>query len=195
MSRLERALVRLAGDLNALGARWALIGGLAVSVRAEPRTTRDVDVAIAVASEREAEDLVRGLRARGYRLLPFHFERRDDRLATVRMIAPGEGDEGVVVDLLFGSAGIEEEIVAAAEVLELSPGAVPVAAVGHLLALKVLAENDNRPFDRSDIRALLKVAGPQDVELARRSLELMERRGHGRGKHLLARFDSFLAST
>lgn len=49
------ALRRLDGDLDRVGVRWALIGGLAVSVRAEPRFTRDVDVAVAIDSDVEAE--------------------------------------------------------------------------------------------------------------------------------------------
>lgn len=36
MERLHAALAELKDDLDALGAHWALIGGLAVSVRAEP---------------------------------------------------------------------------------------------------------------------------------------------------------------
>ena len=46
---LADALIRLDADLRAIRARWALVGGLAVSARAEPRTTRDIDVAIALA--------------------------------------------------------------------------------------------------------------------------------------------------
>ena len=37
--------------------RLALVGGLAVSARAEPRFTRDVDLAVAVVSDDEAERL------------------------------------------------------------------------------------------------------------------------------------------
>lgn len=46
-TRLAEALVQLQADLLDIGARWALIGGLAVSGRTEPRTTRDIDVAVA----------------------------------------------------------------------------------------------------------------------------------------------------
>ncbi len=49
--RLAEAFVRLQGDLKAIGASWALVGGLAVSARAEPRTTRDIDVAVAVGDD------------------------------------------------------------------------------------------------------------------------------------------------
>lgn len=41
---VEESLRRLARDAAALQLQWALIGGFAVSARAEPRFTRDVDV-------------------------------------------------------------------------------------------------------------------------------------------------------
>jgi len=44
------------------------------------------------------------------------------RLATIRLIPPGERERGVVVDLLFASSGIEREIVAGAQVVEVMAG-------------------------------------------------------------------------
>lgn len=44
MERPHAALEEPKDDLEDLGVRWALIGGLAVSAGAEPRTTRDIDV-------------------------------------------------------------------------------------------------------------------------------------------------------
>jgi hypothetical protein len=43
VTRLGRALGAIAAVLDDLGVRWALVGGLAVSARTEPRTTRDVE--------------------------------------------------------------------------------------------------------------------------------------------------------
>ena len=40
-----------------------LVGGLAVSARCEPRFTRDIDIAVALADDAQAEKLVRALRA------------------------------------------------------------------------------------------------------------------------------------
>ena len=51
------ALVHIARLLDSLGRDYALVGGLAVSIRAEVRFTRDVDVAVAVDSDAEAESL------------------------------------------------------------------------------------------------------------------------------------------
>lgn len=62
------------------------------------------------------------------------------RLATMRLRVPGEEAGGVVADLLFASSGIEPEVAAEAEPLEVMGGVVlPVARTGHLLALEVLA--------------------------------------------------------
>ena len=55
MQSVDAVLRQAAADLDAIGARWAVIGGLAVAFRAEPRFTKDVDVAVAVADDREAE--------------------------------------------------------------------------------------------------------------------------------------------
>ena len=66
--RLAAAFLRLNADLRAIEARWALIGGLAVSARAEPRTTRDLDVTVAVADDREAEKTVFRMVNLGYRI-------------------------------------------------------------------------------------------------------------------------------
>ena len=66
MTPLQLAVRCLLDDLATQ--RLALVGGLAVSARAEPRFTRDVDLAVAVVSDDEAERLVSRLVTRGYRI-------------------------------------------------------------------------------------------------------------------------------
>ena len=61
MSRLKEVLVRLDADLRELSSSWALVGGWAVAVRAEPRATKDFHIAVAVDSYAEAESLVRAV--------------------------------------------------------------------------------------------------------------------------------------
>ena len=46
-------------------AKFAIVGGLAVSARAEPPMTRDADLAIAVETDAEAEGIVLSMRLRG----------------------------------------------------------------------------------------------------------------------------------
>jgi len=69
-ARIEQALAAVVGDWARNGQRFALVGGLAVSVRAEVRFTRDVDLAVAVTNDADAEALVYHLRESGYRVAP-----------------------------------------------------------------------------------------------------------------------------
>ncbi len=185
MNQLERVLLRLHSDLRQLGATWAVVGGFAVGVVSRPRTTFDIDVAISVAADRDAEKLVRDLRDRCYVLDRTIEQEATRRLAGARLIPPPEVGAGAPVDVLFASSGIETEIAAQAEQLEVMRGVVmPVARVGRLIALKVLADQPNRPNDRSDALELLAEASTAERELARTSLELIERRGFHRGKDL-----------
>ncbi|MFI5394887.1 MAG: nucleotidyl transferase AbiEii/AbiGii toxin family protein [Candidatus Binatia bacterium] len=144
MNRLAGALARLLGHLTICGVRGALVGGLAVSARAEPRLTRDLDLAVEVVSDAEAERLIQRLVTLGYATVAIIEQEHTHRLATVRLRLPGASERGVVADLLFASSGIEAEVVAAAEPLEVFPGVVvPVAQIGHLVALKLLARDDH----------------------------------------------------
>lgn len=93
-----------------------------MSVRTEPRLTRDADLAVPVNDAHEAEALVRALQGRGWQVVAAVEQEAVRRLATVRLAAAGEDARGAVVDLLFASSGIEPEIVAAAEAVDVVPG-------------------------------------------------------------------------
>jgi hypothetical protein len=73
------------------------------------------------------------------------------------------------------------------------PRPVPVARLGHLIALKVLARDDRtRPQDRVDLAALLTQADAAALGEAREALTLVARRGFQRGRDLLAGLDAAL---
>lgn len=183
---MEAALRRTAGDLDRSGHGWALVGGFAVSARADPRFTADVDVAVMVEGDRSAEQLVRALISAGYGLVG-SVEHDNGRLATVRLTHNVDGPD-VVIDLLFASSGIEPEVTKSAEIIEVVSGLnLPVATVGHLIALKLLARDDaTRPQDVADLHGLLSVATPADLALAQQSVDLIETRGFNRGRDLRA---------
>ncbi|HVM00046.1 MAG TPA: nucleotidyl transferase AbiEii/AbiGii toxin family protein [Egibacteraceae bacterium] len=184
--RLADVLREVAAALNARGVRFALVGGLAVSVRTEPRFTRDVDLAVAAADDRGAEAVVGALAPRYEPVAVLEHEALE-RLAAVRLARAGQSPAGVVVDLLFASSGVEQEMVETAEPLEVFTGTrLHVARTGHLLALKVLARDDRRPQDEVDLQALLSVAGADDLVLAEEMLQLIVRRGANRGRQLVA---------
>lgn len=193
MSRLQDALGDIASLLQRERRGWALVGGLAVSAHAEPRFTRDIDLAVATTDDQDAEAFVRRLVSSGYRVRATLEQQAVGRLATVRLEAPGEGPAAVVVDLLFASSGVEAEVIQEAAVLEVLPGLrIPVAAIGHLLALKVLSVSPARPQDSIDILALLKEAKPADLDLARKAAALIVTRGFGRGRDLAADLEQHL---
>jgi len=96
VTSLESVLHRIAADLERSDVGFALVGGLAVSVRTEPRFTRDADFAVAVANDSEAEALIRHLRSCGYRIDALVEEEAAGRLATVRLAVAGDAEGPVI---------------------------------------------------------------------------------------------------
>jgi len=180
------AAFRAATELDDLGVAFALVGGLAVGARVEPRFTRDVDLVVSVASDDEAERVIHTLTQRGYVLRTVLEHTRAKRLATARLQHPRH--PGVFLDLLFASSGIEPEIAARAERIDYRPGTnLPVARIGHLIAMKVLSEKETRLQDRIDLQLLAASASASDWKLAEQSARLIRARGFHRGRALRRR--------
>lgn len=189
-TRLLTALRRIAEALNERHQQWALIGGLAVSIRAEPRFTRDIDLAVAVDDDASAEALVSHLQGLGFSLRLSLEQTALSRLATVRLLPPGEPEQGVVIDLLFASSSIEAEICIEAEPVEIAPDlVVPVARAGHLVATKLLAVSPDRPQDEADLQTLLAQLTPDDHARAVSAVERIEQMGANRGRSLRLELD------
>jgi Nucleotidyl transferase AbiEii toxin, Type IV TA system len=187
-SPVESALRRAVADLDALKVRWALIGGLAVSVRSVPRFTKDLDFAIAVANDSEAKDVVHQLRGRGYQPVEVLEQEYVERLSGVRLERSGSD---VIVDLLFASSGIENEVVTSAIRLEVLPQlSAPVATTGHLIALKTLA---GRNQDLTDLGSLIPAASTEDLDVAREAVRLIHARGFNREQDVAADLDKLIA--
>ncbi len=161
----------------------ALIGGIAVSARTEPRFTRDLDFAIAVADDPTAERYVFHLRQLGYEVRAALMQTARGRLSTVRLRRQGAGP---MIDLLFAATGIEVDIVAAANEIEVAGGLVaPVAQIGHLLAMKLVSRDDaRRPRDRDDLVHLAAAADAAEWARAEVAVAEIERRGFARGRDL-----------
>lgn len=157
--------------LKAAEIPFAVVGGLAVGVRAEPRVTRDLDLVVPVADDTDGEAKLLALQRRGFAIESV-FERRGGRLSTVRTTHPVAPE--VLVDFLLSNCLIEAEIVEEAALETVAPGArCLVAQSWHLLAMKVLA---NRKKDQADIQVLIEGSTPTTVRRAREALDLMQLR-------------------
>jgi predicted nucleotidyltransferase len=194
-SLIKRELFRISNELKNSGVAFALVGGLAVSLRGEERTTRDVDLAVSVDSDLAAETTVKLLLERGYRIQAVLEKKSHGRLATVRLDPPTFPDtRSILVDLLFASCGIEPEIVQEAEQLEIYPDlTLPVATLSSLLSMKILSADDEERFqDKADILSLLRNAKKEDLDRTKELLALIDTRGFGRGRDLLSNLGYFL---
>lgn len=192
VSELGKRLAQVRHDLIDLGAAFALVGGFAMSVHARARLTKDVDLAVAVTDDEEAEGLVRALHQRGYRVRAMVEQEDTGRMSTVRLSLPGSDSDLPEVDLLFASSGIETEVVQGAQEHLLSEvGTMPVARREHLIAMKTLSASEHRDHDVRDLIVLLSEASPRELELARQALALIKERGFDRGKDLEAELERF----
>lgn len=184
--RLAEGLTRLVNALDACGVAHAVVGGLAASARGEVRFTRDIDVAVAVEDDAQAEQLIYQLTQQGYGVVATVEQDRTARLATARLRSAG----GVICDLIFATSGIESEIVARAEPMELFPNTnVRTATAEELLATKVLAAAPARPQDLADIQAIVKANDGLDEAAIVELLLLIEVRGYSRGQNLLEKWE------
>lgn len=133
---------------------WALIGGLAVGFRCDPRGTQAVDLLILGDLESVAARMTRsGL-----------FVRTGPRAMAHR-------ETGIEVEILTHDfIGQPETLVAAAcrdsEWVQVTDFQIPVARPRYLMALKLkraLGRGMKATQDRADILRLLKAHGPQDL--------------------------------
>lgn len=185
---LEAALRAATELLEREGVRYAVVGALAVSARTIPRFTSDVDLAVAVESDEEVEALVGCFIRSGYSIRELFEHSTTGDILTVRLVHPSRPD--VSTDLLVGPSGIEDEVVAGAERVEVFPlWPVPVATTGHLIAMKLLAHDGGRPVDRQDLIHLLRRATPQDLATAETAASRIQARGRAPGRDLTAELE------
>ena len=179
ISAAANALVLLKQE----GVDGCLVGGLAVSVYCDPRFTRDVDLAIAVDNDASAELLMQSLVKSGFQISSIVEQEAVERLAMTRLL----NADGISIDLLVASSGVEAEIVKDAQRMEVVQGTVlPVARIGHLIALKLLSVSPGRETDHQDLRNLADIADAQEWDRCARAVQLIHERGYARGRNLTA---------
>ena len=168
---------------------FAVVGGLAVSTRTEPRFTRDIDFAVAVESEEDAQQVVYRMQRSGFLVEAIIENRASRRMATARL---RQGPKAPMVDLLFAASGIEPEVAASATKEDVLGQLVPVALVGHLIAMKLVSiDDDRRPRDRADLVELSKAADDTEWARAVTAVRLIRERGFGRDRDLAAALEEW----
>jgi len=171
------ALFRLASLLSEVGARWALVGGMAMIARVHIRPTDDVDVVLALPVSR-AREIAERSRRHG-----FTFDEEEMRTfgeaGLVRL--RDEQDPTTGADLIFVDSRFLDDVVNRATSVELAFGSVPVASVEDLLLLKLDA---NRPEDLEDAITLKDVHGAV--------LDRAYLKAQGAALYLTARLEAFL---
>ena len=172
MSFLFSELRQVATDLHHSGIPWCLVGGLGASVYVEPRTTKDIDIVVSLANQEETDGVKDFLLSKGYQNPQLLMHASPTRRMGWRLFIPPSREASIPLDILVAACGIEREIVASAITIEVLPGlTLPVASLGHLIAMKVLSQNKfERLQDRVDLIALLVKATEQDRLVVERSL-------------------------
>ncbi len=179
--KLAHVLRELVTLLEAQQMPYAVVGGLAASAHGEARFTRDIDLALLVNNDEEAEKCIYRLVEKGYVVMATVEQDVTHRLATARLRHPNN----VVCDLIFATSGIEREVIATAEPVELFPGThITTAKPESIVAMKVLSATPQRPRDLGDLQAILRANPRLDESRVRSLLESIEARGYARGQAL-----------
>lgn len=146
---LRPGLHKAARALDASGCAWALVGGVAVVARASIRTTKDIDVVVAV-DLAGLPSLLAHLAAEGF--TGDEAEIREFAPGgLVRLWLPPGRRQGLGLDLLFADDELSRQILDRATPVEIGGLSIPVATPEDLILMKLDA---NRPTDLDDVIAL-----------------------------------------
>lgn len=144
----EEHLVKLAQSLDRLNLPYMLIGGQAVLVHGEPRLTRDLDVTLAVDTDK-LPILLSLLAELGWPPLP----ENPAEFVEQTLVLPCEDPiTGIRMDFIFGLTRYEQDAVARAGKHEIQGITVRFATAEDLIIHKILA---GRPRDIEDVEGVL----------------------------------------
>ncbi len=154
------ALQSLAGWLTASQIPHTTIGGVAVSLIANPRATQDIDVLIWL-EEAGWETLLTdgntyGFEARINDVLEFA---KKSRVLLLR-----HSDSAVSVDISCGALPFEREIIERSNTLDIGGHQLRVPTPEDLIITKAVA---HRPKDLADIESILSITPSPDLERIR----------------------------
>lgn len=127
---------------------FALIGGLASTVRGEPRSTLDVDLVVGCDVPR-CRELIGALADSAFRPL---FADVAEVMETAFLLPLVHRQTSIKVDLALGLTGFEQNAIRRAAPVDLGGCLVPVASAEDLILMKTLA---GRPRDTDDVAKIV----------------------------------------
>ena len=152
MNALEEALGAITSFLEERQIAYMVIGGIANLIWGVPRATLDVDVTVLV-EESRWPDLIHDLNA-SFHVLP----KRPRAFLQETHVLPIETAAGVRIDLLWAQLPYEYQAIARAHLEEIAGRRVRVCRPEDLVIHKIISE---RPKDREDVQAIIRVQGPR----------------------------------
>lgn len=144
-SALTAALLGATGAIEALGMRYAVVGGLAVGAWTPPRATRDADLWVDIGGAGDA--LRKALVDAG-----FHVPAMQEELERFGVFRSKARDSGVFVDIFDATGPLGEAILTHRQRCEVGEVALWYARAEELAALKAFSD---RPRDFEDLVALI----------------------------------------
>lgn len=157
---LTQALADLSAWFDEGQIPYTLIGGVAVSLVAQPRVTQDIDAVIWVLPEGWTELVERGARF-GYQPRitdPVGFAQK------ARVLLLFHASSGIRADLSCGALAFEQEAIARASTLRFGALSLKVSTPEDLLIMKAVA---GRPRDIADIESILNAHPQLDAQRVR----------------------------
>lgn len=155
------ALQALASWLEAEQVPYATIGGVAVSLLAQPRATQDIDIVIWLDQEKWDSFLRTG---QGYGFEPRISDALDFAVKS-RVLLLRHQKSGISIDLSCGALPFEQEMIERATALNIGPLSLRVPMPEDLIITKAIAQ---RPKDIADIESLLNVHQNLNITYIRR---------------------------
>lgn len=145
----------IAATLRSAGIRYAVCGGVAVTIYGATRSTKDIDLLIMPQDVSRVLDAVRPL---GYvfAAIPMTFGAGTERERHVQRVSKIEGSEHLLLDLLVADAAFEGALDDRIDV-QLADGPLTVVSRAMLIRMKRLA---GRAQDIADIE---KLEGPDEA--------------------------------
>lgn len=146
---LVEELHRIAAALAKNDIRYAVCGGLAVTIHGAPRTTRDIDL---VVDGSQIEEVLEAVRPLGYRFAaaPMVFDRATAKERRVQRVTRVEGEHSLTLDLL-AAGGFLGPVLEGRQRIDLPQGPLWVVSREGLATMKRVAA---RPQDLRDLELL-----------------------------------------